>query len=153
MVVGKLGVCRQKETKKDVEKESKKENTLYTKINFKLIIDLNLRSNPQQKNKKNNKKKTVNLKDLDLGHIFFFFFFFLGHIFYDIKSIRGKEKIGFIKIENLWTAHKNIKEVKRQSHNGRKYLQIPYMVREKYLEYVEKLNNEKTPQFKSGKSI
>ena len=68
------------------------------------------------------KKTSVNLCDVGLAKDF------LGM---EPKAPATKEidKVDFIKFRNFCASKNNIKKVKRQPTNGRKYLQIKYVIR------------------------
>lgn len=55
---------------------------------------------------------------------------------YDTKSTKNKmDKMGFVKIKNVYSTKENIKKVK-SPQNGRKYPEV------RYLEFVSRIYNE-----------
>ena len=73
----------------------------------------------------------------------------LGDGFLDMapkaQGIKEKEtdKLDFISIKNIFTSKDTIKKVKRKPCSGRKYLQIIYLIRDLYMEYIKIIYNSK----------
>lgn len=63
---------------------------------------------------------------------------------YDAKRTNNKtDKLDFVKV-NLFASMYVISKVKRQSHTGRRYLQVIYLVRDLYLENIKSSYNSMT---------
>lgn len=54
------------------------------------------------------------------------------------------DKLDFIKMESFCASEDTIKEVKDTPQSGRKYLQIPSLIKDSYLEYIKSSYNSLT---------